>query len=634
MILFARDVLKEQPGATIVGEVKCSQTLYDDIAKPRAASRIMWKAGHSLIKAKMKETDALLAGEMSGHIFFGTATSASTTRSTPSARLLEILAHEPKPLAELLADVPETFATPELRVDSADEMKFERREARHRARSQAEGHRRHRRRRRARHLPRRLGPGARLEHPAGPGAALRGDDAGAAGGDPAAHRGHHRPGSKPRSVLEAVAPSALGGRSVDWPAPRAFLLSNAQVAVDGQRPAESAAQKRAGENPARLPGRLTPKRGWPRCPSSRVEEQKCSSPAARIPSCRARCGSWRSPWSPWRSATWSRSTCCSTAGCSAIISSTPDDLKVTWSSAWSPWPGRAYVRGFYLRIQQKDAQVELTIDHTGAYLVVLAALLERRFQTRWVQANGVELRLRPRLIEREDAAERAAPYPPIAGFATPPLFDFNVPEPPASRRWAVRLEGVEVTELRQASIAAYRGVLDAHVRGRMWLTREGSLQVGPARLLGQGRPHLQGTLPVATDLAGELACTIGLEDVHGGSKELLRALSGTLDVEGTLVSVALLNYHLLDQAHPDFEGGKAHFQLGLGLDRGLLRAGSLLALRRERAHGERNRLPASGQLERARLGGRAGGDAAFLAGAERDAAGWRRPGGDCSRAPS
>ena len=81
MILFSRALLEEQPGATILGEVKCSQTLYDDIAK-HGGQPIMWKAGHSLIKAKMKETGAALAGEMSGHLFFQTATSASTTAST------------------------------------------------------------------------------------------------------------------------------------------------------------------------------------------------------------------------------------------------------------------------------------------------------------------------------------------------------------------------------------------------------------------------------------------------------------------------------------------------------------------------------------------------------------------------
>ena len=69
LILFERDILKQRPGATIISEVKCSQRLFDDIAK-RGGKPIMWKAGHSLLKAKMKETKAVLAGEMSGHMFF------------------------------------------------------------------------------------------------------------------------------------------------------------------------------------------------------------------------------------------------------------------------------------------------------------------------------------------------------------------------------------------------------------------------------------------------------------------------------------------------------------------------------------------------------------------------------------
>ena len=107
MILFARYVLKESPGAAIVGEVKCSQTLYDDIAK-HGGKPIMWKAGHSLIKAKMKEEHAELAGEMSGHIFF-------TDRyfGFDDARLLVgAPARDPDPRearrsSELLADVPQ-----------------------------------------------------------------------------------------------------------------------------------------------------------------------------------------------------------------------------------------------------------------------------------------------------------------------------------------------------------------------------------------------------------------------------------------------------------------------------------------------------------------------------------------------
>jgi phosphomannomutase/phosphoglucomutase len=124
MILFSRYVLKESPGAAIVGEVKCSYTLYDDIAR-RGGKPVMWKAGHSLIKAKMKEEHAELAGEMSGHIFFKNRYFGFDDAIYSSARLLEILTHEKQKLSELLGDVPRTFASPELRVDTVEEKKFE-----------------------------------------------------------------------------------------------------------------------------------------------------------------------------------------------------------------------------------------------------------------------------------------------------------------------------------------------------------------------------------------------------------------------------------------------------------------------------------------------------------------------------
>jgi len=124
MILFSRYVLKDSPGAAIVGEVKCSYTLYDDIAQ-KGGKPVMWKAGHSLIKAKMKEEHAELAGEMSGHIFFKNRYFGFDDAVYSSARLLEILTHEKQKLSELLADVPKTYASPELRVDTVEEKKFE-----------------------------------------------------------------------------------------------------------------------------------------------------------------------------------------------------------------------------------------------------------------------------------------------------------------------------------------------------------------------------------------------------------------------------------------------------------------------------------------------------------------------------
>jgi phosphomannomutase/phosphoglucomutase len=124
MILFARSVLKEVPGAAIVGEVKCSFTLYDDIAA-KGGRPIMWKTGHSLIKAKMKEEHAELAGEMSGHIFFRNRYFGYDDGIYSSARLLELLTHEKRKLSELLSDVPKTFSTPELRIETAEEKKFD-----------------------------------------------------------------------------------------------------------------------------------------------------------------------------------------------------------------------------------------------------------------------------------------------------------------------------------------------------------------------------------------------------------------------------------------------------------------------------------------------------------------------------
>ncbi len=124
MILLSRSILESTPNATIIAEVKCSQNLFDDIEK-HGGTPIMWKAGHSLIKAKMKETGAALAGEMSGHIFFADRFYGFDDATYAGARVLEILSKTDKPLSELLADIPPTFSTPELRIDCPDEVKFD-----------------------------------------------------------------------------------------------------------------------------------------------------------------------------------------------------------------------------------------------------------------------------------------------------------------------------------------------------------------------------------------------------------------------------------------------------------------------------------------------------------------------------
>jgi phosphomannomutase/phosphoglucomutase len=122
LLLFAREILKEKPNSTIIGEVKCSQTLYDDIKK-HSGRAIMWKAGHSLIKAKMKEEKAILGGEMSGHLFFADRYFGYDDAIYAAIRLLEILSQTEQKISELLADVPQTFATPEIRIDCADDKK-------------------------------------------------------------------------------------------------------------------------------------------------------------------------------------------------------------------------------------------------------------------------------------------------------------------------------------------------------------------------------------------------------------------------------------------------------------------------------------------------------------------------------
>ncbi|MEO8647913.1 MAG: phosphomannomutase/phosphoglucomutase [Acidobacteriota bacterium] len=124
MVLLSRNILAERPGSTIIAEVKCSQNLFDDIEN-HGGTAIMWKAGHSLIKAKMKETGAVLAGEMSGHIFFADKFYGFDDATYAGARVLEILSKTDQPLSSLLADLPKTFSTPELRVPCPDDLKFD-----------------------------------------------------------------------------------------------------------------------------------------------------------------------------------------------------------------------------------------------------------------------------------------------------------------------------------------------------------------------------------------------------------------------------------------------------------------------------------------------------------------------------
>lgn len=123
MLLFARDILKINRGAAFVSEVKCSRHLFRDI-EARGGKAIMWKAGHSLIKQKMKETQAVLGGEMSGHMFFADRFFGFDDAIYASLRLLEILGRDKRRLSEFLSDLPPTWSTPEIRLDCPEQHKF------------------------------------------------------------------------------------------------------------------------------------------------------------------------------------------------------------------------------------------------------------------------------------------------------------------------------------------------------------------------------------------------------------------------------------------------------------------------------------------------------------------------------
>lgn len=123
MILFWRDLLPRYPNAKAIVEVKCSQSLIDEI-KRLGGEPIIYKTGHSLIKAKMKEINAIFTGEMSGHMFFADEYYGFDDALYAGARLLALLSHQKATLNELLKDVPRYYSTPEIRIKSSDQEKF------------------------------------------------------------------------------------------------------------------------------------------------------------------------------------------------------------------------------------------------------------------------------------------------------------------------------------------------------------------------------------------------------------------------------------------------------------------------------------------------------------------------------
>jgi len=123
MILFWRELLPRYPGSQAIVEVKCSQSLIDEIER-LGGKPLLYKTGHSLIKAKMKEIGAIFTGEMSGHMFFADEYYGYDDAIYAAARLLSLLSHQEKGLDELLEDVPRYYSTPEIRLPSSDEAKF------------------------------------------------------------------------------------------------------------------------------------------------------------------------------------------------------------------------------------------------------------------------------------------------------------------------------------------------------------------------------------------------------------------------------------------------------------------------------------------------------------------------------
>jgi phosphomannomutase/phosphoglucomutase len=123
LLIYAREVLTRKPGATFIGEVKCSQVMYDQLNQ-LGGNAIMFKTGHSLIKAKMKEEHAELAGEMSGHMFFSDRYHGYDDALYAACRLIEIVAKSGRPLSAQLEGVPHMVSTPEIRIDCPDDLKF------------------------------------------------------------------------------------------------------------------------------------------------------------------------------------------------------------------------------------------------------------------------------------------------------------------------------------------------------------------------------------------------------------------------------------------------------------------------------------------------------------------------------
>jgi len=124
MVFYAREILQDKPGATIIADVKASNVLFSEIRKA-GGNAVMWKTGHSFIKSKMKEVKAALAGEMSGHIFFADKYYGFDDALYAAIRIINIVSNSPYSLSHLKKSLPKTFSTPEIRIDCVEEKKFQ-----------------------------------------------------------------------------------------------------------------------------------------------------------------------------------------------------------------------------------------------------------------------------------------------------------------------------------------------------------------------------------------------------------------------------------------------------------------------------------------------------------------------------
>jgi hypothetical protein len=250
-----------------------------------------------------------------------------------------------------------------------------------------------------------------------------------------------------------------------------------------------------------------------------------------------------------------------------LLSQRPEEILIDWDLAWSPWPGLVHVRGFYLRGQQPDLQWELSVDG-GRLGVDLPGLFSQRFRATWVDAGGVEYRVRPRVASAEEAAGELAPFPPIRGLERSLQAAAAAPGPDLP--WVVQLEDVTLREVRELWIGPFRSTLDSEVSGRLEL-RSQHLDVGPATMEIRRGEVAYGPAPVATAVSGRLELTAAIEGkLRVEALEFLRSFDAKARLAGELSSLALLSRYV----PAEFEGGHAKVELAAGLAGGVFTNGS------------------------------------------------------------